>query len=648
MFNELVDATRTLDELGIICPRRYPRLDPMPNGEMFIVSVDQRGVPAELETLRTDSGLYKIKEEATAKNTPSFPGFNLHTDPDKLNGKPLRTYDYAQRLRATFAEATPELTNFVRLLDVIANAEISSKDFYAAVAKLLPPPKEPKKGKKRRSKERDHKSLSIYLDLIPALRDPLHRRVAHSKTSALINQHLLAIGDTGFEIGIDHYTGKEGPVQNLFPSPNVSVLGQVKLYSLNTADIPCLSRYGLNKYFHVSPALVQSVSDTLVYLTDKAREGKTWYRIPSNRAKQSDLLIAYFKNGDAELLAEFSGAEMFGGDFSDADFAALCEPAIKLLEAKLPANPSLSVRLLVLTKISQGEQQVNMSRDIQVSELIEACKHWQAGTRIAPELELWLYDKKSKKGVPRISRVPYPLALASTINRIWKTDDKEVFSWEFQHAFSTSDAFDVFLWRSPSAPQKARRALDLLIGRMERMLSAFGLSQRKAQELEKKYIGDDARKYALKALPLIGILLYRFNYIEIMTTSITQFGRLHALADDLHYQYCCHVRKGQMPTKLIGNASVAAALIRPRETLDALGKRMLPYLAWAQTIRVTDDEKQLGLVKWLLGQIKKCAGLIQVDQLPTKMSTIDKAQFICGYLSNDNKKDEDNVNASAE
>jgi hypothetical protein len=648
MFNELVDAARTLDELGIIRPRRDPRLDPMPNGEMFIVSVDQRGVPAELETLRTDTGLYKIKEEATAKNTPSFPGFNLHTDPDKLNGKPLRTYDYAQRLRAAFAEATPELTNFVRLLDVIASAEISSKDFYAAVAKLLPPPKEPKKEKKRRSKERDHKSLSIYLDLIPALRDPLHRRVAHSKTSALINQHLLAVGDTGFEIGIDHYTGKEGPVQNLFPSPNVSVLGQVKLYSLNTADIPCLSRYGLNKYFQVTPALVQSVSDTLVYLTNRERKGKTWHEIPGNDAKQGDLLIAYFKNGDTELLAEFPGAEMFGGDFSDVDFAALCEPAIKLLEAKLPATPALSVRLLVLSKISQGEQQVNLCREIQVSDLIQACTKWQTGARIAPEIRLPIYDKEANKPISRTSRVPYPLALSSTINRLWRTDGAKVFTCEFQHAFSASDAFEVFLWRSSLARQKAERALDLLVGRMGRVLAALGRNQVNAYKHGCFSVGEDARKYALKALPLIGILVSRLSSsTQIMDTSITQLGRLLNLMDGLHFEYCRHVRKGQVPPQLIGNSFFSAALMRPLETFVAANTRLRPYLAWAQTARVT-PECDVRLAKWHLGQINDCIRLIQPDQLPTRMSTIDKAQFICGYHIQNNNTEKDNHNDDTE
>jgi hypothetical protein len=631
MFNELVDAARTLDRLDIVCPRWHPRLAPMPNGEVLVVSVDQSGLPRELETLTADPGLYKIKEEAAAKNTPSFPGFNLPTACTKLNDKPLRAYDYTKRLLATFAGAASELTNFIRLLDVIAGAKISSIDFYAALAKLLPPAATPKKAKSGIAKRQARKTLSVYLDLIPALRDPLQPCVAHRKTSALINQHLLA-GDTVARVGIDHYSGTQGEIQDSFPSPSVPVLGQVKLYSLNTSAIPALSRYGLNKYFCVSAALVQSVSNKLLYLTDDARKGKTWHPVPSSDAQQSDLLIAYFNGGGAELLADFPGAEIFGGDdSSDADFAAMCEPAIKLLEAKLPATPSLSVRLLVLSKISQGAQQVNLCRDIQVNDLIEACAQWQAGARIAPEIRLPLYDRKTEKPVWLASRAPYPLALSSTINRLWRTDADKVFTCEFQHAFSISDAFDVFLWRSPFARQKAERALTLLVERMGIVLAALGLGQARTHEHSYFTFSEDARKYALKALPLIGILLSRLGHTEIMNTSITQLGRLLNLMDGLHLQYCDHVRKGRVPAQLIGNSFFNSALTRPLDSFVAANVRLRPYVAWAQTVRVTGPKCKLLLAKWHLGQINDCIRLIDPDQLPARMSTLDKAQFICGY-----------------
>lgn len=647
MFSALVHAARTLDGLGIVRQQWHPQLAPMPNRETLIVSVDKHGAPVEVETLKGNTGLFKIKEEASAANTASCPGLLQSTQwaqPTANNDddEPLRAYAYAVRLQVEFSNAVPELINFTRLLDVISSSAISAKAFHLALVALLPAPK-----KAKTKKAKDDDKYSIYLDLIPELRDPFQPRVAHAKTSALINQHLLAAGVSG-EDGLDHYSGERTSTTAAFPSPSLPVLGRVKLYSLNTDAIPCLTRYGLTDAFRVSTELVQSVSDTLLYLTDRTRKGKTWCPIPSSKAKESDLLIAYPQGGDAELLDEFPGADMFGGDDSlDADFAAKCEPAIRLLQAKLPANPDLSVRLLALHKVSQGAQQASLCRDIRVQDLIDACTRWQAGAAIAPVIRLPLYDPAAKKPHWLESRAPQPLALSSTINRLWQTDPDQVYKCTYQHAFSTADAFDVFLWntrelqlserscvdcnRVPLARPKAERALALLVERMGRVLGALGRSQVKTLKRGYFSIGEDARKYALKALPLIGILLSRLNHSNYMNNSITQLGRLLNLCDGLHLQYCYHVRRGQTPSQLVGHSFFHAALTRPLDALVNANIRLQPYLAWAQTVRVTGPECKLRLAKWHLGQINECVRLIDPTQLPARMSTNDKAQFICGY-----------------
>ncbi|PYK18099.1 MAG: hypothetical protein DME55_07720 [Verrucomicrobia bacterium] len=632
MFSELVQAARTLDRLGIVCPQWHPRLAPMPGDTMFVVSVDQSGLPVEVEMLKTDTGLHKIREDAAAKNTASFPGFNLLIDASKLNSSPLRAFEYAARLQVEFADAVPELINFTRLLDVIGNSTLSATDFHSALVALLPASSLARKVK---FKDDKNKKYSLYLDLIPALRDPIQPRVAHSKTSALINQHLLARVSVP-QLGIDHYSGEHVAITNAFPSLSAPILGQLKLYSLNTDAISALSRYELTNAFTVSMALVQSVSATLNYLTADSRKGKTWCPVPSQKTKESDLLIAYFNGGDRELLDTFPSADMFGvTDSSDADFAALCEPAIQLLKAKLPANPELSTRLLVLHKVSRGVQQVALCRDIHVRDLIEACTQWQAGALLAPEIRLPVMDKKTSKPRWLTSRAPYPLALSSTINRVWKTDPDEVFSCDYQYAFSASDAYDVFLWHSPLARQKTERALTLLVERIGRVLSAIGRYQVQTYKRENRHgyyvVGEDARKYALNAMPLIGILLFRIGHSNYMNTSITQLGHLLQLMDGLHLQYCRHVRKGDMPTQLIGNSFFNAALTRPLDAFVNANTRLQPYRAWAQTVRVTGPECELRLVKYLLGQINVCSGLIDPTQFPAKMTTLDKAKFICGY-----------------
>ena len=636
MFSNLVHAARTLDELGIIRQQWHSQLAPMPNGNVYVALVNQDGLPVALETLKTnDIRLFKIREDATAANTASCPGFNLPLA--KLNGDSLRSYQYATRLSATFADASPELTNFIRLLDVLRASSVTQSSFQAAVVPLLPPaPKKPRNAKKKKAKE----TRSIYLDLIPELRDPLAPRVAHAKTSALINQHLVAAGISG-EDGLDHYSGERTATTTAFPSLSLPVLGKVKLYSLNTDAIPSLTRYGLSDAFRVSAELVQSISNTLLYLTHDSRKGKTWCPIPSQKKDKADLLIAYPQGGDAELLADLPSADMFGGDDSlDADFAAKCEPAIRLLQAKLPANPDLSIRLLALHTVNQGAQQASLCRDIRVSELLDACTQWQVGAAVAPTIRLPFYDSATKKPRWIDSRAPQPLALSSTINRLWQTNSEQIFKCTYQHAFSTADAFDVFLW-SPLARAKAERALELLIDRMSHLLGALGRNQTRCLKRGVFSFGEDARKYALKALPLIGILLSRLGHTKIMNNPITQLGRLLNLMDGLHLQYCYHVRKGQVPSQLVGNSFFNAALTRPLDAFVNARTRLQPYLAWAQTVRVTGPECKLRLAKWHIGQINECTRLIIPEDLPAQMNTLDKAQFICGYHSNNPKTETD-------
>jgi hypothetical protein len=200
---------------------------------------------------------------------------------------------------------------------------------------------------------------------------------------------------------------------------------------------------------------------------------------------------------------------------------------------------------------------------------------------------------------------------------------------------------------SSAAPQ-AERALALLVERMSRVLAAFGRNQSQTYKNEKRRgyyaFGEDARKYTLKALPLIGILLFRLGHSNYMNNSITQLGRLFNLMDGLHIQYCLHVRKGKVPAQLIGNSFFNAALTRPLDALVNANIRIRPYLVWAKTVNVTERESAPALAKWHLGQINECFRLIDLSQLSARMSTLDKAQFICGYHTfNHSDKNEKNA-----
>jgi len=495
---------------------------------------------------------------------------------------------------------------------------------------------------KEKTEQDKNANQPVYLDL--AEPDSSFKRVAHAETSALINGALLKVGTSATVTtgkrskGVDSYSGEAVELQDKFPSPKIAELGNLKLFSVNTNEVRALRRYGLEgaKTFPVSSALVQRMNDALLYLASEDKRGISCRAIPSAQRDRRDLLVAYLE-GELEFREQV--AEMFGGEadaFSDADFAAIAHPVIEMLEGKIAANPNLNVRLLSFCSIDKGRKQISLNRRFRVVDVIRAAKDWQAGAQNVPEVSVWFYDKTTKQSVIRAHTTPCPLELASTVNLVWSTDAKAGFSSSFQRALSASDAYDLFVAESPLAPQKAHAALELLVRRMSLVLAGFG-----AVKTTRKWTGlsDTVRWQSLKSVALLGILLRQLGQHKetFMHESTTELGRLLALADSLHLQYCKHVRKSDSPSQLIGNALFNTALEQPVFALARLAERLTPYQAWARTFQSKDPEAGVGLVKYFLGEIAACTAAIKFEQLPAKMSDADKAKLMLGYLADHSK-----------
>ncbi len=112
-------------------------------------------------------------------------------------------------------------------------------------------------------------------------------------------------------------------------------------------------------------------------------------------------------------------------------------------------------------------------------------------------------------------------------------------------------------------------------------------------------------------------------------------GRLLSLADQLHEQYCRGPRKGSMPSQLIGNALMLAALEQPTQALALLSQRILPYQAWAKTVQGGN----VGLVKYFLGEMGKLSNELATLPLPERCDDAAKAQMLLGYLVRTEKSD---------
>ncbi len=326
---------------------------------------------------------------------------------------------------------------------------------------------------KEKAKQDKNANQPVYLDVADS--DASCKRVAHSDTSGLINDALLkadnsAAGTPTDEsaLGEDAYSGRIVRLQDKFPSPKIAELGNLKLFSVNTNEVRALRRYGLEgaKTFPVAAALAQKMNDALLSLASEEKRGISCRAIPSAQPDKRDLLVAYLE-GELEFREQV--AEMFGGEataFSDADFAAIAQPVIEMLEGKVAANPNLNVRLLAFCSIDKGRKQISLNRGFRVADVIRAAKDWEAGALNVPEVSVSFYDKATKQSVFRVHSIPCPLDLASTVNRVWSADAKVGFASSFQRALSASDAYDIFVAESPLARQKAEATLELLVRRM--------------------------------------------------------------------------------------------------------------------------------------------------------------------------------------
>ena len=142
------------------------------------------------------------------------------------------------------------------------------------------------------------------------------------------------------------------------------------------------------------------------------------------------------------------------------------------------------------------------------------------------------------------------------------------------------------------AESKAREALRLIVGRMGAVLMAAVAAVKVTQKW--KALSDSVRWQSLKSVALIGVILHQLGKLKrtIMNEPIYRVGRLLALVDGLHYQYCKFVRtseerrragKVDAPSELVGNALFNYALDQPISALARLAERIRPYKGWADT-----------------------------------------------------------------
>ena len=376
------------------------------------------------------------------------------------------------------------------------------------------------------------------------------------------------------------------------PQPNLPGLGQTYLFSKNK-DIPANDRYGRFSAdsFPVGQETVMRLDAALRELTAPHRKNKTWRLIPSDISSKSDLLLA-FVDGNID---DPSGLEVVAGDEENEntdntscevdsvdEFEKRTERLIELVNAESFSSVETTlVRLAVFRKLDPGNSKIVYSRTTTVANLHDSAVCWAAGERNIPT---WfsLYVLKKGESKPRLMHPPHvaPLTVVGMSKKTFIQGGK---TQQEIAGLTVADILRIFLDSSQNpninTKRHAGRLLWLLLTRRSVLVSGLAHALCHGLNTAKEF----DRFEVLRTVTLFGVLLHKLGRKDKIYMSETAFklGQLLAAVDKVHVGYCADVRKGSLPSSLLGNQLLTMAQGSPAKALALLARRWKPYSGWA-------------------------------------------------------------------
>jgi len=435
-----------------------------------------------------------------------------------------------------------------------------------------------------------------------------------------------------------------------FPEPSLGSLGATKLFSKNK-DTPCEFRYlkkpedwkDASKSFPVDQRLAEDIAAGLSTLTVSDLKGKTWRMVANgkwegigrNKKEKKDLLLVYC---EGQPVISDEAADTFGCDEGEKrdqfenDARALC----RALEGIIKYRPQSRLHLLLIGKVDKERKQVLMHMTPTPQELFDAAERWQQGVREnLPTITLPLPPKeKGQKAIEGQPLPPYPDRVVRLLSSEWVRGGADEQKLEGP---ALRQVLDMMLHSPGKWQESAQNLLDFTVRRIGPLLVGVNAAFHSGEKNQIEKFKTPAREAALRAVALLGILLDALGRKKevYMNDTAFQLGRLLALADTLHREYCLHMRKGSIPSQLIGNALMPAAADNPEDAIDRLRERINIYLAWA----LKSSGEKYGLAKWAMGQMGDICYTIK-RPLPTKTDQAFRAELFLGYMARSPKEND--------
>lgn len=416
----------------------------------------------------------------------------------------------------------------------------------------------------------------------------------------------------------DAFGAPFSPTREVMPELNLPRLGNVKLRS-NSSLKPCQSRYGMTDGdgCPVGADVRAALASSLRWLIAEEREGQT-FRDISNACgfDLPALLLAYpdpLPTTHAPALAAvLAKANQTGPLSSDVRFIAAAEVLLKQLDDLKVQKHNANITIFVLAKRDTARTKLLLHRQFSADRISDAIREWTLAATNLPPVFVRQPGEDKKPGWRRCDDTPYPSDVARLLNTTW-TWDRDELRPKKVGMFDYGSALALLL--DLDRTEVAAEGLRLTVGQWVDLLLAMGQASTLGQVCT--FSLNEQRQ-----LPtIIGLLLAKLGHPkeEYMAAMPYWIGRLLAVADKFHRNYCDVERDRKYPPQLIGNATMPTCLENPQAGLARLSERLPLYQQVAGV--------QLGT------EAAEIVSNIDPENLPKRATDEQKAQMLLGYLA---------------
>jgi len=479
-------------------------------------------------------------------------------------------------------------------------------------------------GNPKQVPDNDRGSLSVYLDIPDWKEYP----VASKKTTETINNYLIdnSTENSGLATALDAFGDSLIDGKEKFPSVKLPFIADVKLRAMNS-ESPCQFRYNRidAASFPVGRNTRKRAKGALEWLGAASRERETW-----GRADTKELIFVY----PVQLPAlSLKLAACFGAqkkDDSEARFADAAHDVTQKLRGATNNLKDIELRVFSLKKMDKARTKVIFHRNYTAQRLVDAAEEWRNGCENLPDIRVRTWGDKKGELIVKKMQIPFPLQIAQCLNRVWKYDGTTECGTP---VVAATQGIELLLDEQPE--RFIPHLLTVLIGNGRGLFFSLGRSLFYGDDIISLKKGYGRHRILLPSI--LGLLLYKLGIRkeDYMKNVPFLVGRMMKLADELHALYCKDVRDNKLPSQLVGNALMSAALDSPVQALAQLALRLKPYYGWAQTTRGSENS---GLAGYYIGQYGEVAGQLAEFELPARFNDEERAQLFLGYLSSNPKK----------